>query len=379
MKRIYLDYAATAPLRAVARDAMLPWLDAPLNPSSLHYEGRQARQALDRARDLFAGVLKVPAREVVFTASGSESISLALLGAMQVLGPRGIIFASAVEHQAVLAVAARMQDMGWQWVTVPVDAAGRVRLDELKSALKTREPGLPAIVSAMLVNNELGTLNDLAAIANIAHSFGVPVHCDAVGAGALVSFAELTNHVDALSLAAHKFGGPLGAAVLWARTDLPFVPIVYGGGQEYGKRAGTENLAAVVGAAAALIETELTRAEQAERIRQLRDAFETKILSLVPDAGVHAASAPRSPGISNLAIPGVAFDVLPVSLDLAGLAVSTGSACASGALKRSHVLHAIGADESAALRFSWGMTSTLDETLRAVDLLVACVAQARDN
>jgi cysteine desulfurase len=377
MRRVYLDYASTAPLRAVAREAMLPWLGGARNPSSVHYEGRQARQALDRARDRFAAILRVRSREIVFTASGSESISLALLGVMAALGPRGCLFTTAVEHQAVLASAARMVEVGWEHVVLGVDDAGRLDLAELEAALLAGDARWPRLVSAMLVNNELGTINDLTAISAIAHEHEALLHCDAIGAGALLAFSELPAQVDLLSLAAHKFGGPLGAGILWARASAPILPLLHGGGQEHGKRAGTENLAAIVGAAAALEEAEGERATAAARVEALRGSFEERVCSALPEVKVLARAAPRAPSIANLAIPGIPFDVLPTALDLAGVAASTGSACASGALKRSHVLEALGVRDGAAMRFSWGSGSTEEESAFAAERLVAAVKQAR--
>jgi len=377
MKRIYLDYAATAPLRPSARDAMLPWLDAAHNASSTHFEGRAARQALDLARDVFATVLGARAREVVFTASGSESVSLALVGALDALGPRGHVYTTLVEHRAVLAAVEQMKQLGWQHVAIDIDTNGTMDIEHLQALLANVHDAQPQLVSAMLVNNELGSINDLAAIAAIAHAHRAIVHCDAIGAGSLVPVATIAKDVDLLSLAAHKFGGPLGVGVLCARAQTPLAPIVFGGGQEFGKRAGTENIAAIVGAAAALREVEATRADEAPRIQALRDLFEATVLHAVPDIAIQAASAVRAPGISNLAIPEIEFDVLPVALDLAGIAASAGSACASGALKRSHVLEAIGYRAGAAMRFSWGSSSTHDETLEAAGRFIEVVLRAR--
>ena len=377
MRRIYLDYAATAPLRSVARDAMLPYLSAAWNASSVHYEGRQARQALDLARETFASVFSVRSREIVFTASGSESISLALLGTMRALGKGGRIITSPLEHRAVLAAAAEMGELGWEHVLLDVDHEGATNLEQLESILAGAPADQPQLLSCMLVNNELGTINDIEAIARCARKYRAIVHCDAVGAGALVPFGSLPAEVDLLSLAAHKFGGPIGAGVLVIRAQTPLAPIVFGGGQEFGKRAGTENLTAIVGAAAALREVEQEREEQSMHVRALRDCFEAQICEALPFVRVLAGTAPRAPGITNLAIPGLEIDVLPVALDLAGVAASAGSACASGALKRSHVLKAIGYEHGAAIRFSWGSASTREDTIVAAQRFIDVVLHAR--
>jgi cysteine desulfurase len=321
--------------------------------------------------------LRVRPREIVFTASGSESISLALLGVMGALGPHGCLYTTAVEHQAVLAAASRMVEAGWEHAVLGVDGAGRLDLAGLEAALLAGDAQRPKLVSAMLANNELGTINDLAAISTIAHEHEALVHCDAIGAGALLAFAELPTQVDLLSLAAHKFGGPLGAGVLWARASVPIQPLLHGGGQEQGRRAGTENLAAIVGAAAALEEAEAERASAAPRIEALREGFEERVCSVLPEVKVFARAAPRAPSIANFAIPGIPFDVLPAALDLAGVAASTGSACASGALKRSHVLEALGAGDGAAMRFSWGSASTEEESVCAAECLIAVIKEAR--
>ena len=271
MKRIYLDYASTAPLRAVAREAMLQWLGGAPNPSSLHHEGRQAHAALDHARSVFAHVLQVRTREILFTASGSESVSLALLGTLDASRMPGTIITSPIEHRAVLAAAEAMSERGWRHLLLGVDADGAIDLGELESLLANISPAEPKIVSLMLVNNELGTINDVRTCARLAHRYKALVHCDAVGAGALVAYDDVATHVDYLSLSAQKFGGPLGVGVLYAHTEAPLTQRIFGGGQEFGKRAGTENLAAIVGAAAALREAESEReSARADRSRITR-------------------------------------------------------------------------------------------------------------
>ncbi len=377
MKRIYLDYAASAPLRESAKLAMLPWLGGAHNPSSIHTEGRQAREALDVAREVFARALGVRAREVFFCASGSEAVSWALLGAQRALGPTGRIISAKTEHRAVLATVAAIEECGWKSVLLGIDSAGRIDLAELEEALSTARPGEAQLVSLMLVNNELGTLTDLPAVVTLARRFGALVHCDAIGAGALVAVAPIAALVDSLSLAAHKFGGPLGCGVLIARETWPLTPLIFGGGQEFGRRAGTENLAAVVGAAAAFREVEAQRAQDAATVASLRASFEAQVCEALPTAFVHAQHAVRAPGISLIAIPELELEVLPVALDLAGVAVSVGSACASGALKRSHVLQAIGYHQGAALRFSWGAAVSADATRQAAERFIAAVQAAQ--
>lgn len=377
MKRIYLDFAATAPLRAVAREAMLPWLTHAHNPSSLHAEGRAARHALDTARDAFATCLQVKAREVIFTASGSESVSLALVGTARALGNSGRLITSPIEHRAVLAAADEVVSMGWEHVLLDVDHNGLIDLAQLDAVLTSAPKTQPQVLSLMLVNNEIGTVNDIAAAAGCARSHGAIVHCDAIGASALVPFAPLAQDVDLLSLAAHKLGGPVGAAVLIARARTPFHALIFGGGQEFGKRAGTENLAAIVGSAAALREVEYKRESDVQFVAGLRDRFEERVLRELVSVEVHAHGAVRAPGLTNIALPDLEIDILPAVLDLAGVAASAGSACASGALKRSHVLEAIGYRRGATMRFSWGGTSTEAETDEAAKRFIAAVLRVR--
>ena len=377
MKRIYLDYAATTPLRAVARDAMLPWLGVAANASSLHYEGRQARQALDDARESFAAVLALRPREILFTASGSESVSLGLIGSMGAHGANGCIITSRIEHRAVLAAASEMAARGWQHVEIDVDGNGGINMSQLRHILASLPVAQPKLLSLMLVNNELGTVNDVQSAAACAREYGAMVHCDAIGCGALTPFAQVMSSVDLLSLAAHKFGGPVGVGVLAVRSNAAIVPTIFGGGQEFGKRAGTENVAAIVGAAAALRETEASRQIDAASVRALRDGFEDQIRAGLPNVRVLAHSAERAPSITNIAVPDLAPDVLPVALDLAGVAAAAGSACASGALQRSHVLEGIGYLRGAAVRFSWGRESTAEATDDAAELFIATVRRAR--
>ena len=378
-RRIYVDHAATTPARAEVVEAMLPHLgELGFNPSSVYAEGRHAKAALDEARAGVARALGARPREIVFTGGGSEANTLAIAGAARALRERRRhVVTSTIEHHAVLHAVEMLRGDGFEVTLVPVDENGRVDLGEFASALRDDT----ALVSLMLANNEIGTLQPIAEIAALAHARGAVVHTDAVQALGRVPLDVRTLGVDLLTLASHKFYGPKGVGMLYVRSGTPLAAIVVGGGQEAGLRAGTENVAGIVGFAKAL-ELAVTELEpEAARLRELRDRFEAGVLGTIPGARVNAADAARLPNVSSLAFSGLDAQALLVRLDLEGVAVSLGSACAAGSSEPSHVLAALGGPEwirRATVRFSFGRLTGRQEVNDLLAMLPGAIESVRD-
>ncbi len=336
--RHYLDHNATSPLQSAARAAMLAAMDVSGNASSVHAEGRAARKLLDDSRAAIARAIGVLAPMVVFTSGGSEANSMALTGA-----PVQRLLISAIEHPSVLASASAS---GKSVEMIPVTGDGVVDLDALARML----PGAPALISVMLANNETGVIQPVAEVGRLAQAHGALLHVDAVqGLGRIpVNFGILG--ADLMTLSAHKLGGPLGIGALVIRDGLPITPLIHGGGQELRRRAGTENIAGAAGFAAVVKEGALN-------INGLRDGLEAGL----EDAMVFGRGCDRLPNTTCFAVPGMDAETLLMSLDLEGLAVSSGSACSSGKVARSHVLQAMGVApeiSKAAIRVSLGWTTT---------------------
>ena len=350
---IYLDYNATAPIKPQVVDAVAEALMLAGNPSSVHGFGRDVRKRIEDAREQIAVLVDCAPAELVFTAGGTEANNTALRGA----GRRALVV-SAIEHPAVLRTAEACADT---LVALPVDGSGALDMDALDSALAAH--GAQALVSVMLANNETGVIQPVAKIAARAHEKGALVHCDAVQApGRIpVSFAGLG--VDMMSLAAHKFAGPKGIGALVVRAGLDIAPLIHGGGQERGLRGGTENAAGIVGfgTAAALALGDL---ERASAIAALRDRLEARLRETEPAVVIFSERAERLPNTSCVTMPGVQSETQVMGLDLAGVAVSAGSACSSGKVEPSHVLRALGASDDVggcAIRVSTGWATTEDE------------------
>ena len=353
VEHIYLDYNATAPMRAEVIALMGEIMATVGNASSVHGPGRKARERVDTARQQVADLVAAPAKNVIFTGSGTEADNLALRG----FQPRHLIV-SGVEHGAVLAPALLLDAHA---TIVDVDAHGRMDLDSLKAALADSDG--PALVSLMLANNETGVLEPIAEAAEIAHAHDALIHCDGIqGAGKIaVDINELG--IDLLSLSAHKFGGPQGVGALVMREERMVLAQMVGGGQEMGRRSGTENVAGIAGfgAAARLAKDDLS--EFAE-LAGLRDDMEARLAKIAPARRVIGGDVARVPNTSCLTMPGVRSDTQVMALDLAGIAVSAGSACSSGKVAASHVLEAMGMelDEAmTAIRISMGGATTRDE------------------
>ena len=366
---VYLDYNATAPIRPAAAAAIADAFRIGGNPSSVHGPGRRARALVEDARADVASMVGVPAEAVIFTSGGTEANNLAILGGSgQGAAPRRLVI-SAIEHDSVRA-AAHAADT--PTTTVAVDGSGRVSLAALERAL-AEEPG-PALVSVMLVNNETGTVQPVAEVAAIGHRHGALVHCDASQAGAKIAIEMAVLGCDLLTVSAHKFGGPPGVGALVAAPEIDLAARAHGGGQERGRRAGTESVAAIAGfgAVARLAEADIAAAPH---IGALRDGLERRIAELAgEDAQFHGDRALRVANTSALGMAGVAAETQVIAFDLAGIAVSAGAACTSGKVTRSHVLDAMGvpADRArCAIRVSLGWRSTGHD----VDRFVAAWAE----
>jgi cysteine desulfurase len=379
-RRIYADHAATTPVRDEVLTAMLPhFSQAGFNPSSIHAEGRQARAALDDARELAARALGAAPRELVFTGGGSESINLAILGAARARrSERRHVVSAATEHHAVLHALDVLREEGFDVSLLPVDADGRLDLAEYRAALRDDT----ALVTLMLANNELGTIHPIRELAALAHARGTLFHTDAIQAAGRMPVDVRDLGIDLLSLAAHKFYGPKGVGLLYVREGTALVPIVVGGGQEAGLRAGTENVAGITGLARALELAVAERDAEATRLTSLREHFETTLLGSVEDVRVNAQAAPRVAHISSVAFAGVDAPTLLVRLDLDGIAASAGSACAAGATEPSHVLRALGGPEwlgRGTIRFSFGRLTGRQEVNDLLAMLPRIIQSVRDS
>ncbi len=376
----YLDHAASAPMREEAIDAMLPYLrEQYANPSGSHRFARQARQAVDESRDRVAAVLGCRPNDVVFTGCGTESDNMAITGAVQRHG--GVALCPAVEHHAVLEV---VQHHGG--VVVDVDSAGRVDLDDLAARLDeiVAAGRTVSIVSVMAVNNEVGSINDLAAVRRVVgrHAPDAILHTDAVQAASWLDLREVTPHVDLLSLSAHKFGGPKGVGVLVENGGPKVDPLIIGGGQERERRSGTHNTAGIVAAAVALELTDAERDTETARLTVLRDALVDGLQAALD--GVHETipRAEKVAGSAHVCIEGIESESLLFLLDEAEVCASAASACASGAMEPSHVLAAMGVPRERALgslRLTLGHTTTAADVERGISVVTGAVNQLRER
>jgi cysteine desulfurase len=342
----YLDYNATHPVKPAVRQAMVDAMEFPSNASSVHRLGQQARHAVERARAEVAAMIGAEAAEIVFTAGATESNATVLNGI-----PGRILLASAIEHPSVRNGRPELE-------TVPVRATGLVDLDALDRMLAA--VAKPALVSLMLVNNETGVIQPVAEAAAIAHRHGALIHSDAAQAPGRIPVDVRTLDVDLLTFSAHKMGGPQGIGALYIREGVSVAPLLRGGGQELRRRAGTENVAAIAGfGVAARLAVE--DPGLGVRLAALRDELEARLLVIAPNIAIYGREAPRVGNTCCFGVPGLPAETLLIALDLAGIAVSSGSACASGAVEPSPVLLAMGVCEAAAreaIRVSLGWNST---------------------
>jgi len=355
---VYLDHNATTPVRPEAAEAVVAALALTGNPSSVHRHGRMARRLVEDARERVAALVGAGVAEVVFTSGGTEANTLAVRGA-----GRSRILASSIEHVSVLDALESVEP-------IPVSGDGLVDLDALEAMLAAED--VPALVSVMLANNETGVVQPVAAVAALARRYGAFAHCDAVQApGRIVVDIEALG-VHMMSLSAHKIGGPTGIGALIVADEVPLAATVRGGGQERGRRAGTENVSGIAGFAAAAAAAEAAGAVgEAARLARLRDRLERGVRELVPATRIFGSGAPRLPNTSCFSMPGVASETQVMALDLGGVAVSAGSACSSGKVAPSHVLRAMKVEDeyaACAVRVSFGWTNVDQDVDRLLDV-----------
>jgi cysteine desulfurase len=376
---IYLDHAATTPVRPEVLEAMQPFFGPRFgNPSSTHRWGREARTALDAARERVAKCLGANADEVCFTSGGTEGDNLAILGGWRILKPKGrnAIVTSPIEHKAVLQSVHQASKEGAEERLLAVDSTGTVELQSANELVR----GDTAICSMMWVNNEIGTIQPVEELAALAKSRGVIFHTDAVQAFGKVEVDARKTPFDFLSMSGHKIGAPKGIGAMYIRRNTPLEPLFFGGSQDRGRRPGTENVAFAVALATA---AELTLAEherESARLTALRERLESAILAKLPDAIVHGRGAKRAPHVLNISVPGTDSESMLMALDLQGIACSGGSACQSGSVGASHVLDSLGlrADiANAAIRMSLGSLTTDACIDRVAEIFPALALKAR--
>jgi cysteine desulfurase len=376
---IYLDHAATTPMRREALEAMLPFLTEQFgNPSSLHGFGRRARAGLDEAHEKVAGTIGATAREIVFTSGGTEANNLAIKGAAWAGKARGHrIITTTVEHHSVGHTVRYLEKFGFEIVEVPVDRYGCVNPDDIEAAITSKT----ILVSVMMANNEVGTIQPLAEVARRVRRYkGVLLHADAVQAAPYLPIDVRALEVDLLTIASHKFEGPKGVGALFVRSGTNILAQQQGGAQERYRRAGTEDVAGAAGMARALELAVAEREGTAAHVARLRDQLSSQIrvADRIQETG-HPTE--RLPGLASFVAPGLDGSAIAIALDLAGIACSTGSACVSGSNEISHVLSAMGYPEEearGALRFSIGRTTTAADVAQAADLILATLAVQRE-
>ncbi len=383
MRRVYLDHTATTPLDPRVMEAMRPCFSGTFgNASSIHAYGREAREMLERARGIIAGAVGAEPAEVIFTSGGTEADNLAVAGVMTAVPGRDGIVTSQAEHHAVLEPCRLLAGKGKRVVFLPVCESGAVDMDALARAVG----GGTALVSIMHANNETGTVSDIPAIAALAHGAGALMHSDAVQSAGKIRVDMTELRADLLSLSAHKMYGPKGIGALVVKRGTPLEAILHGGGQERGRRPGTENVPLAIGFAEAFRLSLLGMEEESVRLRMLRDSLEGRLRDLFPGIIVNGDPALRLPHILNVSFGAAEYplegDMLVMNMDLEGIAVTSGSACTSGSLEPSHVIRAMGRDENTAkatLRFSFGRGNTMEDVSYAAEKLALIVGRTLEK
>ncbi len=378
---IYLDHAATTPVDPRVVEAMLPyWTEQYGNPSSIYSLGRAAARALEDARETVAGILRCEPREVIFTSCGTESDNLAIRGvafARRAAGKGNHIITSSIEHHAVgHTVEQLVKHFGFEATFLPVDQYGVVDPDEVRKAIRKDT----VLISIMYANNEIGTIEPIAEIGAIAREHGIPFHTDAVQAGGALSLDVNALNVDLLSLSAHKFYGPKGVGVLYARRGVTFWPMQTGGGQERNRRAGTENVPYIVGLATALRLAYDELEEHNARLVRLRDRLIQGVLQSISDSQLTGHPTNRLPNSASFVFRGIEGESILLNLDMEGICASSGSACTSASLEPSHVLLALGLPHEVAhgsLRLTLGRSNTEEQVDRVLEVLPGIVQKLR--
>lgn len=375
---VYLDYNATTPVDPAVLEAMLPYFANNFgNAGSIHSAGQRGRAAVDAARESVAALLGAKPAEIVFTSGGTESDNLALFGAVAASAkPRKHIVTTTIEHHAVLNVCQQLEKQGIEVTFVPVGGQGIVAPEDIRRALRPHT----VLISVMHANNELGAIQPIEEIGRIAAEAGVLFHCDAVQSAGKLPLDVNRLGVSLLSISAHKIYGPKGSGALYVRSGVPIEPLFRGGHHERDRRPGTENVPAIVGLGKAAELARQRLADDAQRIRALRDRLEQSLLARIPGARVNGDISRRIANTSNLVFPGAGGEALVIALDLEGIACSTGAACSSGSIEPSHVLLMTGLsqeDARSSLRFSLGRPTSAEEIDRAISVIPGVVERLR--
>jgi cysteine desulfurase len=378
MGSLYFDHSATTPMRPEVIQAMMPYFaEHAGNPSSIHMFGQRAKRALDEARRTVADLLGAKPAEIYFTSGATESNNIAIQGAAKSYAMFGRhLITSAFEHHAVLHTFQALEKQGFQVTYLPVDEQGLVQPEEVEKALRPDT----ILVSIMLANNEVGTVQPIREIAGILRRRGILFHTDAVQAVGKIPVNVRELGVDMLSLTAHKFYGPKGVGALYVREGVEIAPLFFGGHQEGALRPGTQNVPGIVGLAAALRLACQEMEEESARLRRLRDLLEQSIIERIPDVDINGHPDKRLAHISNVSFAGLDGEALLLALDMQGIAVSTGSACTAGSTEPSHVLRAMGVDPLLArgsIRFSLGRDNTEEDIRFLIEVLVPAVSRLR--
>lgn len=378
MQRVYLDYNATTPVDPAVIEAMTPYFAGDFgNASSIHWYGQRARAAVEGAREQIASLINARPAEVVFTSGGTESDNTALAGIVEArerAAPH--VITSAIEHHAVLHAARALEERGARLTYVPVGSSGIVDPGEIERAIGPDT----ALISIMHSNNEIGTIQPVEEIGRLAREHDIPFHVDAVQSAGKIPLDVERMNASLLSLSAHKIYGPKGVGALFIRKGTPFRPLLYGGHHERDRRAGTENVAGIVGFGAAAARAAASVDQEANRLGGLRDELERRLIESLDGIGINGSSRDRLPSTSNLRFRGAEGEAMVIALDLGGVACSTGAACSSGSIEPSHVLLALGLtrDEAhSSIRFSLGRFTTREEIEYALEVIPKVVRRLR--
>ncbi|ULT55782.1 cysteine desulfurase [Neobacillus drentensis] len=379
MERIYLDHAATSPMHPKVIDKMITIMNATFgNPSSIHSYGREARHYIDLARAALARSIGAQETEIIFTGGGTEADNMALFGVAESYQTRGKhVITTQVEHHAVLHACKRLEKMGFEVTYLPVDETGRISMSDLKAAL--REDTI--LVSVMYGNNEVGTIQPISEIGQLLEGHQALFHTDAVQAYGIVDIDVDESKIDLLSVSAHKINGPKGVGFLYARSTVKLAPRLFGGDQERKRRAGTENVASIVGFHEAVLIASEARPAKREKFVELKETLLEKLHVGQVEFNINGSLEYCLPHVLNLSFPGTSVEAMLVNLDLAGVAVSSGSACTAGSIEPSHVLVAMFGKQSERLtnsiRFSFGFTTTKEDVSKAAEELAKIVKRLK--
>ncbi|MEH7093833.1 cysteine desulfurase family protein [Neobacillus vireti] len=379
MERIYLDHAATSPMHPKVIDKMISIMNATFgNPSSIHSYGREARHYIDLARAALARSIGAQETEIIFTGGGTEADNMALFGVAESYQTRGKhVITTQVEHHAVLHACKRLEKMGFEVTYLPVDETGRISMSDLQAAL--REDTI--LVSVMYGNNEVGTIQPINEIGQLLEGHQALFHTDAVQAYGIVDIDVNESKIDLLSVSAHKINGPKGVGFLYARSTVKLAPRLFGGDQERKRRAGTENVASIVGFHEAVLIASEARPAKRETFVELKETLLEKLHDGQVEFNINGLLEYSLPHVLNLSFPGTSVEAMLVNLDLAGIAVSSGSACTAGSIEPSHVLVAMFGKQSERLtnsiRFSFGYTTTKEEVSKAADEITKIVKRLK--